>query len=93
MKIIVSSRYLAKRLSKLDIYNQNVEQIVTTESGIVFIGKLHSVSVNCEVSTDDERFNQSDVRYDFLHEHLTKLPEMPIILEFSDNSLTMQITY
>ncbi len=92
MKAIVSSKYFAIILSRFNLDKNNIEWVESTESGIKLIGIHNSIDINCE-RNENVFLNQSNVRYDFLHDHLTMLPEMPIVLDFGDNSLTMQINY
>jgi len=95
MKIVVSSKYFAKILSRLDIDKNNVTDVCSSsiKTEIVLSSGDKHIAVNCDPSEETFFINQSSVRYDWLRDHLTKLPEMPIVLEFSANSLTMQINY
>jgi len=109
MKIIVSSKALAKKLSEIDFNNNSVISVgIKRGYGKFTLGELsintvkYSVKINVDVITDNlnvdvitdkDYIMQEHRRWDWVRDLLNKVDEQPIVLEISQYFINVIFQY
>ncbi len=94
MKVIVSSETLALTLKKMDLDNNPVNKIASTDGGLIaFIHNDSSVvRLHCEVS-DSGACEQNDARWDWVRDLVNSVPEQPIVLDIQEQRVKVIFEY
>jgi len=93
MKIIVSSRYFYSVLSRIDSENTFVDSVSANPDGIIIHTEKMNFAVNCDVNDGAAFIDQRNVRWDFLKAHLCKVPDQPMVVNFSTQKIEITYTF
>ena len=99
MKILVSSKALAKKLSEIDFDNDRVYNVVLNSIGNTTICELSvntntkTVKVMVEVIVFQAAVKQDSRRWDWVKDLLTKIDEQPIVLEIKESVINVILQY
>jgi len=101
MRLILSSKTLSKALSEFDFNNEsiNMAELSLGENhklkNLRLYGNVKGVVELRDIETFEESqcLNQTDVRWDFIFDTLSKIQEQPIVLEIWQNRVNINLQY
>lgn len=96
MKILVSSKYLAKKLSEFEANDEIANMHFAAINGNSLILKSYGKSVSMDVENVGKGECIVDIssrRFDFLLDNLRKLDEQPLCLEFNSRWISMYFQF
>lgn len=97
MEFIISSKYLAKLLSVIDFYNDNVNSVWYDSSTNRLTIKTNHNSIDIRVTMINTpivtSINQSNRRWDWLNKLVTSVEDQPIVIRISEMTLNITFQY
>jgi hypothetical protein len=93
MKILISSKYLAKKLEKIDFEKESVERVSLDKDEFILITQKSAIRFQVHVLEFKQSVKQDGRRWDWVKSLVSRVEEQPIVLHIFDNVVNVIFQY
>ena len=93
MKILVSSKLLARKLEEIDFENESIERVTLDNDELILISQTSSVKFSVHVLDFKASVKQEGRRWDWIKSLVSRVEEQPIVLQIFDNVVNVIFQY
>lgn len=93
MKILISTKQLARELSKINFKKEFVRQVLGEKNKLTLCTDEQNVEIDCEIIEFEPRINQQDRRWDWVKQTVERVSEQPVVLFIHENNINVIFNY
>jgi hypothetical protein len=93
MRIVISSKYLASQLKVVNLETAFVAKITDNKLILFFETGTIDININSCSNSMGGDFMQQNKRWDWLYDIVSKIEDIPIVLDINQNKLNLIIEF
>lgn len=93
MRVLVSSKYLAKKLAEIDFDKETVERVALENEELTLITASKAVKINVSVIQFKAAYKQTNRGWNHVYRIVSSIADEPVILRINEYGLQIIFQY